>query len=189
MRSIDLMLSETEKDQLKDLARSSIYYGLQAGEPLSIELEDFSRNLRQVCATFVTLHRHGKLRGCIGTVEASRPLVEDVVVHAYAAALLDPRFEPLSEPELVGLDTRISILSPRRLMSVASEQDLLEQLRPRKDGIVLELGHRGATFLPAVWEQLPNPTDFLEQLKWKAGLDPSAWDDGLRFYRYTTVEF
>lgn len=189
MRSIDLMLSEIEKSQLKALARSSIWYGLQYGKPRPVELEDFSQNLRGVCATFVTLHRHGQLRGCIGTVEAVRPLVEDVSMHAYAAAFLDPRFEPLSAPELVGLDIRISILSPRRPMSVSSEQDLLQQLRPGKDGLVLELGERGATFLPSVWEELSNPADFLKQLKRKAGLDPTGWDDGLRFYRYTTDEF
>ena len=188
MRSIDLMLSETDKKQLKNLARSSISYGLQYGKPLPVELADFSQELRRVCATFVTLRIQGRLRGCIGMVEAHRPLVEDVVEHAYAAAFLDPRFQPLREAELDELDISISILSPRSLMSVASEQDLLEQLRPGTDGLVLELGQQGATFLPAVWEQLPNPADFVKQLKRKAGLDPKAWDAGLRFYRYVAVE-
>lgn len=183
------MLNDTEKIQLKDLARASIFSGLHSGIPLPVELEEFSQNLRQVCATFVTLHSQGRLRGCIGTVEAHRPMVEDVVEHAYAAAFQDPRFEPLREAELDELDIRISILSPRRLMRVASEQDLLEQLRPGTDGLVLELGQQGATFLPTVWQQLPNPADFLKQLKRKAGLDPKAWDAGLRFYRYITIEF
>lgn len=189
MRSIDFMLNDAEKIQLKDLARASICYGLQHGKPLPIELEDFSQYLRQICATFVTLRIQGRLRGCIGTVEARRPLVEDVVEHAYAAAFLDPRFQPLREAELDELDISISILSPRSLMSVTSEQDLLEQLHPGTDGLVLELGQQGATFLPTVWEELPNPADFVKHLKRKAGLDPKAWNAGLRCYRYTTDEF
>ncbi len=183
------MLSETDKKQLKALARRSICYGLEGGGRLPLKLDDFSQDLRRVCASFVTLQRDGQLRGCIGTVEAVRPLVEDVSLHAYAAAFLDPRFEPLSEPELVGLDIRISVLSPRRLMNVASEQDLLEQLRPGQDGLVLELGGREATFLPAVWKQLSKPADFVQHLKRKAGLDPEAWDEAMQFYRYTTDEF
>ena len=183
------MLNDTEKKQLKDLARASIRHGLQSGEPLPVDPDDFGESLQEVCASYVTLRRHGELRGCMGTVQARCPLVEDVADHAYAAAFLDSRFPRLGERELDGLDIRISILSPCRLMSVSSERDLLEQLRPGTDGLVLELGMREVTFLPSVWEKTPNPADFLKHLKRKAGLDPMRWDDRFRFYRYTTVEF
>ena len=188
-QSIDFMLNEAEKKQLKELARITICHGLQFGEPIPVEPVDFCERLRQLCATYVTLRSLGKLRGCIGALEAKRSLVEDVVEKAYAAAFLDPRFEPINEQELKGLTIQISILSPLRLMSVFSERDLLEQLRPGKDGLVIELGMRGATFLPSVWEKLPDPADFLKHLKRRAGLNAHGWDDRFKFYIYTTIEF
>jgi len=183
------MLTDTEKSQLKDVAKASIYHGFKFGSPLSVEPRKFSHKLQQIRASFVTLRRGGALRGCVGTVDAYRTLVEDVAEHAYDAAFRDSRFDPLREDELEDLDIRISVLSPRREMSVSSEQDLLTQLRPGTDGLVLELGSQRATFLPAVWEQLPHPDDFLSQLRRKAGLNPKGWERGLRVYHYTSTEF
>jgi AmmeMemoRadiSam system protein A len=183
------MLNDTEKGQLKDLAWCSIRHGLETGSLLPVEPDHFQPNLFQVRASFVSLHRHDHLRGCIGTLEAFRPLTKDVIANAYAAAFQDPRFEPLRERELDGLELKVSVLTPQVPMDVCSEQELLNQLQPGKDGIVLELGVRRATFLPAVWEQLPNPHDFLYELKRKAGLDPASWDPKTQVYRYTTDEF
>jgi hypothetical protein len=183
------MLNNTEKQQLKELARRSIRHGLATGEPLRVKLDEFGENLQVVGASFVSLHLRGRLRGCMGSLEAHRALADDVARNAYAAAFLDTRFMPLQEEELQELDIHISILSPRSPMCVRSENDLLEQLQPGVDGLLIELGERRATFLPAVWKELPNPRDFVNQLKRKAGLDPNKWEPGIQVSRYTTTEF
>jgi uncharacterized protein len=188
-RFINCMLNDTEKSQLKEVAKASIYHGFKFGSPLRVEPQRFSEMLQQIKASFVTLRRQNTLRGCVGTMDAYRSLVEDVAEHAYDAAFRDSRFDPLREEELEDLDIRISVLSPRQAMSVRSEQDLLSQLRPGTDGLVLELGSHCATFLPTVWEQLPNPADFLSQLKRKAGLNSKGWERGIRAYHYTSTEF
>jgi AmmeMemoRadiSam system protein A len=132
---------------------------------------------------------HGELRGCIGSLEAYRPLVEDVAHNAYAAAFSDPRFTPLSETELIDVEFHISVLTPAAPMHFESEADLLSQLRPGIDGLVLEdAGHRG-TFLPSVWESLPDAAQFLQHLKMKAGLPADYWSDNLKVSRYTSESF
>lgn len=135
-------------------------------------------------ATFVTLHKAGRLRGCIGSLQPHRALREDVRANAEAAAFRDPRFEPLTFDELRQIDIEVSLLSPLEDLTFASEQALLDQLRPGVDGLVLEHeGHRG-TFLPQVWETLPTPAAFLRELKRKAGLAPDFWDPAVRVARY-----
>ncbi len=139
-------------------------------------------------ATFVTLRRHGELRGCIGSLEAERPLRDDVEHNARAAALRDPRFPPLTEDELDGLSVEVSLLSPARPLAFADEDDLLRQLADRP-GLVLEFGRHRSTFLPQVWEQLPDPREFLRHLKSKAGLPPDFWSRDLRLSRYTVEKW
>ena len=136
-------------------------------------------------ATFVTLESGGQLRGCIGMLEAFRPLAEDVAENAFAAAFHDPRFPPVSPAELDELYISISVLSPPEEMVFSSEKDLLEQIRPGIDGLILQEGFHKGTFLPSVWEQLPETEVFFGQLKLKAGLSPSYWSDSLRVFRYT----
>jgi hypothetical protein len=171
---------------LLELARASIEHGLAHGCPLSIDVAALSDDLRQPGATFVTLRSaDGALRGCIGSLEARRPLALDVVENAHAAAFRDPRFAPLQGRELEGLRVHLSLLSAPVPLPVASEADLLARLRPGIDGLVLEDGARRATFLPEVWEQLPQPRDFVRQLKRKAGLGGDDWPQTLRFQRYT----
>jgi len=126
-------------------------------------------------ATFVTLRRHGDLRGCIGSLEADRALRVDVARNARAAALHDPRFEPLAEIELEGLSIEVSLLSPPQPLDFRDEHDLLRQLAEARDGVVLEAGRFRSTFLPQVWEQLPDKTEFFSHLAAKAGCAPSAW--------------
>ena len=166
------------------LARESIKKGL-GGERLSVRAADYAESLRIPRATFVTLQLDGQLRGCIGTLEVRLPLVEDVANNAYSAAFRDPRFSALTSPEYERLDIDISILSPPEPMQFSSEKDLLAQLRPHVDGVILEEGLQRGTFLPAVWEQLPEPRDFLRQLKIKAGMSADYWSDRLRVQRYT----
>ena len=181
--------TRADGQQLIDLARASIKHGLETGKPLAVSESDYSDALCQERAVFVTLNKDDQLRGCIGSLEARRPLVEDVSENAYAAAFRDPRFPPLSDNELEQLDIHISILTPATPMQFESEADLLEQLRPGVDGLILEdRGHRG-TFLPSVWESLQTPEQFWRELKRKAGLPYDHWSDTLRVSRYETQYF
>ncbi|HEC18430.1 MAG TPA: AmmeMemoRadiSam system protein A [Gammaproteobacteria bacterium] len=182
-------LCEEERILLHKIARESIAYGLQHGRPLPVEVERFPRPLREPGASFVTLNKHGELRGCIGSLEAQRPLVEDVAHNAFAAAFSDPRFPPVTAQELPALEDHISVLSPATPMTFTSEADLLRQIRPGIDGLVLEDGWHRGTFLPSVWESLPDKEQFLQHLKMKAGLPPDYWSDTLRVSRYTTESF
>ncbi len=171
------------------LARASIACGLQHDHPLAVTVTDYEAPLQSVRCCFVTLHKQGELRGCIGALGASRPLVTDIAEHAYGAAFQDPRFPPLQKEELALLTISISILSPRQELLFSSEAELLAQLTPFRDGIVLEDGNRRATFLPEVWQQLPDKQDFWQQLKRKAGLSPDHWSQALRAFRYSTEAF
>lgn len=140
-------------------------------------------------ATFITLTQHGQLRGCIGSLEAHRPLAEDVRHNAVAAAFRDPRFPPLSAGELDETDVEVSLLSPAHSLIFNSEPDALAQLRPDVDGVILEYSWHKGTFLPQVWEQLPQPQQFLEHLKAKAGLPAGFWSDDIKLSRYTVQKF
>jgi AmmeMemoRadiSam system protein A len=135
-------------------------------------------------ATFVTLTHIGKLRGCMGSLQAHRALRDDVQANALAAAFRDPRFMPLSASELDQLRVEVSLLSPTETLSFDSEADALAQLKPLQDGVILQFGRQRATFLPQVWEQLPQPEDFMAQLKRKAGLPSGFWSDAIRLERY-----
>lgn len=183
------MISATGRQTLLQIARDSIRHGLEHRRPLTVHAADYPEELRPRRASFVTLHRHGELRGCIGILEALRPLIEDVAYHAWAAAFEDPRFAPLAEWELEGLDIHISILSPPEPLVFHSEEELLQQIRPGIDGLILrDHGCRG-TFLPSVWDSLTNRHDFLRHLKAKAGLPPDWWSATLQVERYTTESF
>ena len=170
--------------RLLEIARTSIVHGLENGAPFPVVLEDEAPTLQETRATFVTLELKGKLRGCIGTLEARNPLAEDVSEHAFAAAFEDPRFSPVAAGEAGQLDIHISILSPPEPLPCTDEADLLAKLRPGRDGLILQEGRRRATFLPAVWEDLPDPRQFLAHLKLKAGLGKDYWSKTLHFWRY-----
>lgn len=166
---------------LLPIARASI--ALALGRSL-VAAED-ALWLQEPGACFVTLTQWGQLRGCIGTLEARRPLLADVKANAVAAALRDPRFAPLAVTELEHTEIEVSLLSPMQAMHFDNEADALAQLRPGIDGVVLEFERYRSTFLPQVWEQLPAASDFLAQLKHKAGLPPGFWAKGLRLHRYS----
>jgi len=184
------MLNATERDTLLTIAHRSIAHGLQHDAKLGITLQDYPATLRQPRASFVTLHLRDQLRGCIGTLQASLPLVCDVAEHAYAAAFEDPRFNALRSEELSPeLTLHIAVISPSEPLLCTCEADLLNRLRPGVDGLTLYCRQHRSTFLPAVWESLPQPAAFLAQLKQKAGLERNFWSDELRFERYTTESF
>jgi AmmeMemoRadiSam system protein A len=140
-------------------------------------------------ASFVTLQRHGELRGCVGGLEAEAELRLDLPRHARAAAFEDPRFPPLQIEELDGLRIEVSLLTPAEAIDAGSEADVLAALRPGLDGVILTAGSRRATFLPQVWEQLGSATEFLRHLKLKAGLNPDAWSAHFRVARYTAEKW
>jgi AmmeMemoRadiSam system protein A len=179
-------LPEASARRLLDIARASIRHGLAAGHALPVDVAAEAAELRELRATFVTLEIAGRLRGCIGTLEARAPLAQDVADHACAAAFEDSRFAPLQAHELDQLEIHISILTPATPLPCRDEADLLARLRPGVDGLILQEGRRRATFLPSVWEDLPAPADFLAHLKLKAGLEADYWSEELRFWRYET---
>ncbi|WP_300970781.1 AmmeMemoRadiSam system protein A [Thiocapsa sp.] len=178
-----------ERRMLLGIAAQSIEHGLNHGRPLEPDPHEYPTALQAERATFVTLQIEYELRGCIGVLEAIRPLVVDVARNAYAAAFEDPRFPPLTRAELPRLDIHLSVLSPWEPMHFGSESDLLEQIRPGIDGLILEERGRRGTFLPSVWEDLPDPTDFFEHLRHKAGLPSRYWSETLAVSRYTTESF
>jgi len=181
-------LDAAERRALVELARAAIGAGRDSPW-LGPDLAGLPPALTAPGASFVTLHRRGALRGCIGSLEAHRPLAEDVAGNARAAAFQDPRFPPVVREELSELDLEISVLSALVPLPAASEAELLAALRPRVDGLVLVEGRRRATFLPAVWRELPEPRQFLAHLKHKAGLPADHWSPSLQFFRYTVEEF
>jgi hypothetical protein len=140
-------------------------------------------------ATFVTLRLGGELQGCIGSIAAVRPLIEDLRHNTLAAASQDPRFPPLDPAELDEVELEVTLLSPPRAMDFTDEADALAQLRPGVDGVVLRWGSRRSTFLPQVWEMLPSPEVFLAQLKKKAGLPEDFWHPDLGLERYTAEKW
>ena len=189
MSSTDATLDNASRQHLLQVARDSIAFGLQHGRPLPVAPNDFPEALQVPRATFVTLHEDGELRGCIGTLEVHQALVKDVADNAFSAAFRDQRFMPLRSEEFPRLDIHISVLSPAEPMTFRDEADLLAQLRPGIDGLILTAsGHRG-TFLPSVWDSLPRPEAFLRHLKGKAGLPAGYWSPDLRIQRYTTEAF
>lgn len=175
-------------DQLLKVAHESIGCGLIYGEALKIDAAQYPPLLQEQRACFVTLHRAEKLRGCIGSLDATRELVVDVSENAFSAAFRDPRFAPLFAAELVDLEIHISILSPLEPLSCDSDAALLRLIVPHRDGLVLDDGRRRGTFLPSVWDSLPQPEAFLHQLKQKAGLPDDCWSPALKVYRYFVHE-
>jgi uncharacterized protein len=169
---------------------------------LQIARAEISRTLNVSCAAdetapwlaehracFVTLTQSGELRGCIGSLQAHRPLLADLKSNAVSAALRDPRFTPLTIDELDITTVEVSLLSESQEMQVRGEADALAQLRPEVDGIIFEYGRYRSTFLPQVWESLPQPRQFLAMLKRKAGLPDDFWAEGVKLSRYTVTKW
>ncbi|OUR90066.1 AMMECR1 domain-containing protein [Gammaproteobacteria bacterium 42_54_T18] len=182
-------MKESYQKLILETAKRSIKFGLTEQMALPIDPKEFEPALQELRASFVTLHLEGNLRGCIGTLEAYQPLIIDVAENAFNAAFKDPRFSALNVKEFPRLDYHISILTPPSNLAITSEADLLDQLRPNIDGIIIEEGMKRATFLPSVWEQLPDKKSFLTQLKLKAGFSPSYWSNNITIERYEVESF
>ncbi len=181
--------SERQRAVLLNTAWRSIRHGIADGRALTVDPTDFDSALTKTGASFVTLHQQGALRGCIGSLETYRPLITDVAENTFAAAFRDPRFAPVRQADISTIRLDISVLGNPEALEFASQQDLLQQIRPVLDGLILQDGPHRGTFLPTVWESLPERRDFLNQLKIKAGLPAGHWSDTVRVWRYTTECF
>lgn len=186
------MLNQTEKKFLLELVRRTLIRYFSTGKTLQLQPSEVpSKKLTETGACFVTLHKNGNLRGCMGTLEASRPLVFDVIDNTLNSAFNDPRFPPLSIPELEKVKISISVLSAPKPLPVKDSKDLLRKLKPNKHGLIIKKGWARATFLPIVWEQLTTKEEFLGHLCLKAGLEANAWQntEGMEFSVYEAEEF
>jgi uncharacterized protein len=169
------MINQQNQKILLTIARQALETSVIYHEQLAIDLKEFDPVLREEGASFVTLHKHSQLRGCIGTLSAYQPLVLDVAEHAIAAGTQDYRFVPVKPEELDALHFEISVLSAPVPLEYQDDQDLLAKLQPGLHGVVLESGKRRATFLPQVWQTIPDKEDFLNQLCLKMGTPASSW--------------
>ncbi len=181
-------LIEQYPTDLLETAAASIRHGLDFATPLTVAPADYPPDLAENGACFVTLKHGERLRGCIGSPEAYRPLIVDVAENGYSAGFRDPRFPALRRDELTGLNLAISLLSPSAPIPFDGEADLLAQLRPGIDGLIIEDRGRRALFLPSVWEQLPDPVDFLGHLRNKAGLAADHWSATFTARRFIAAE-
>ena len=180
--------SDENRSTLIEVARRSVWHGLECGAPSQHEPADYSPPLRQRRATFVTLHRGRTLRGCIGVVQPRRPLVCDVATNAFNAAFQDPRFDPLERSEFDELDIQISVLGPKQPVLFVNEIDLLEQLQTG-DGLELHFGKQRGLLLPSVWEKITDKRQFWLALKEKAGLASNFWSDEIVVTTFSTESF
>jgi MEMO1 family protein len=183
-------ISDADRKVLMDATKRALKFGVDNGRAPSVDYgPGVSKSLTAMRASFVSLKIAGRLRGCIGTVVAHQALLPDVVTNAYKAGFGDPRFGPLTDEELAQLDIEVSLLSFPRIMRFENEADLVRQVRPDMDGLILQDEGRRGLFLPSVWEGIPKAEDFIRHLKRKAGFDVDHWSDGLRVFRYTTETF
>lgn len=185
LRSTTKPAAEVEGPELLAIARESI------GEALGRRAAPRRKAswLERSAASFVTLTRDGSLRGCVGSVRAYRSLYVDVRENAKAAAFADSRFRPLAVSELDLVRIEVSLLSPPEPLAAADEEEALERLRPHVDGVIFEAGRQRSTFLPQVWEQLPDPREFLAHLKAKAGLPFDFWSEDVKLLRYEVTKW
>ncbi|PHS79064.1 MAG: AMMECR1 domain-containing protein [Rhodospirillaceae bacterium] len=177
-------LLKTHGALLLSLAKGSIDFTLKENAPAEVHLEHLAPQLAENGACFVTLRKDNLLRGCIGSPEAWRPLASDVVANANRAAFHDPRFASLQQNEAKGLDLHISVLSPPEPFEFNDEAEFYAKLQAGVDGLSIEDSGQKALFLPSVWEQLPEPKDFIRHLKIKAGLNPENWSETLTAKRF-----
>ncbi len=184
-----MMLEKGERSALLELARVSIARGLSRDAPQALPAGEWSARLLAPRAAFITLTLRGELRGCCGTIEAQRSLVEEVWRSAWRSAFADPRFPPVAAEEVASLRIAISALTALEPIACSSEAELIECLVPGVDGLVLGCGGARATFLPAVWQSLREPREFVAQLRRKAGLRGALWPREMAAFRYRTESF
>ena len=172
---MDEPLTPEEKKLLLGVARSALEHGVRGEKQAALDLRSMPAHLREEGASFVTLTVHGELRGCIGALEPYQPLATDVQEHAVAAALEDPRFPQVTPRELDQIEIEVSRLTLPKKLAYTDAEDLLAKLHPKLDGVILRDGPRRATFLPQVWEKIPDKAEFLDNLCYKMGATADTW--------------
>lgn len=181
--------ADAYRSQMIDVTAKAIAIRLARQKRPEINLDTFPHELRTVAATFVTINLRKRLRGCIGSLKAHRPLAADLAWNAVSAGFEDPRFNQLTVPEFRAAELEISILSNPAPFAFETQDDLLSKLRPHRDGLIMESQGKLGTFLPKVWEGLDTPEKFLNGLKVKAGLPRDHWAGDVKIWRYTTETF
>ena len=181
------MYTAIHRQQILMLASNAIQHGLEYCERIKVDHRSYPDPLLEPKATFVTLKLEDNLRGCMGNLIAREPLVESVAGNTFNAAFHDPRFPGLEPEEVQRVSVSVSVLSESERIIANSEQELLAQLVPHVDGLILKEGTRSSTFLPDVWNTITEPEDFLKELKRKAGLPENYWSKSLVCERYATV--
>jgi len=177
------------RQTLLHAARDAILDFLQDRMEQDRLLDKYPAILREARASFITLNLQGKLRGCIGSLVPHRPLIQDVRANARSAASKDPRFRPVSWGEYHELEIHVSILSPPQEIYCSGLDELASILKPGADGLIIQEEGRSATYLPSVWQQIPDAVRFIQQLRIKAGLDAYSWSEHTRVFNYSTDEF
>lgn len=185
----DDVLSTPLRAELLRAARAGLKSRLAKGRMPEVGLDSFPMPLRTIAASFVTLEIEGRLRGCIGSMMAHRSLVADVVANAVKAGFEDRRFRPVSAEDLDAAEIKISLLTRPAPIEVENEEHLLSQLEPGKTGLILSEGDKRGLFLPSVWSSLPEPKDFLQALRRKAGLEPETWSEAQSFQLFRAEHF
>jgi AmmeMemoRadiSam system protein A len=191
-KKMTAIISKKEGLALLKFARASIAgkFEKKSSDTKDISQEVSQEVLKQKQGVFVTLHKKGKLRGCIGNIEPVKTLVDGIQENAIYAAFKDSRFAPLTRDELALVDIEISILTPPEKITYKNSHDLISKLVPKVDGVIIEKDYHRATFLPQVWEQLPDARTFLSHLCTKAGLSANAWEKGeLTLHTYQVLCF
>mgnify|MGYP000241722245 CR=1 FL=1 len=181
------MYSAIQQQQLLATAYESIKHGLMMGTRPELKLSAYDQSLLTPRATFITLKIDSLLKGCIGSLTTEESLIENLSYNAYSAAFEDDRFPTLTHDELPLLEIEIALLSDLETLNCDTEQDLRDILRPDIDGLALTEGDLSATFLPAIWQQLTNPEQFIHELKLKAGFDSDYWSPSIVAERYTVL--
>jgi AmmeMemoRadiSam system protein A len=184
------LFSAAQHDDMLHLARSTLnaVRNKSANDPTPRTKDD--PLLEQPRGCFVTLKLHGRLRGCMGNITPSEPLAKAIVSNTRLAALRDPRFEPVSRAEIPEIEIEISVLTQPTPVAFESSEELLEKITPGKDGILLQIGNKSATYLPQVWEQLPDKVEFFNSLAEKAGCPAAAWHDkNTKVFTYQVESF
>jgi AmmeMemoRadiSam system protein A len=181
-------LTVAESELLLDIADAAIREGLIGNNPSMPELDGLPSSLAAPMGVFVTLTVDGELNGCIGTVEADEPLARSTARHAWSAAFDDPRLPKLRASDYEKLAIEVSVLSPVQAVESGSREEVMRRLRPGVDGLLLGTRHSRAVFLPSVWEQLPDRSDFVDHLLRKAGLSGGSWPEGVRAWCFTATK-
>ena len=176
------------KDAIIDIVSKSLEKAILENSEYSPNRDNYDNVMFDKGASFVTLEKNNKLRGCIGSVFSTMSIAEDLAKNAKSAALHDTRFNPVSKDELKDITFKVSLLTGFEEIKFSSYDDLLKQIKPKIDGLLIKDGKRQGIFLPAVWEDIPNKKEFLTELKIKAGLSPTYWSDNIEIFRFRTVE-